>query len=294
VDRYICKKYLITEAARVEDARERRWLVGRLKTGLITYDLNAGTALIGLNRAAKRNAIDDDLLDALSEAVASAEKEAKAGIIYGHGAHFCAGLDLAKHAPKTPVEGLKTSRRWHAVFDHIQRGEIPFIAVLQGAVIGGGLELAAAAHIRVADDTAFFALPEGQRGLFVGGGGSVRVARLIGAACMTDLMLTGRVLSLQEGLRFNIVQYAVEKGHGLPKALELAAQIAENAPLSNFAILNALPRIQDMAQDDGLFVESLMSAFTQTNPEAKTRIDAFLQKRSAPAAAEKQKPTRSK
>jgi enoyl-CoA hydratase/carnithine racemase len=107
-------------------------------------------------------------------------------------------------------------------------------------------------------------------------------------------MLTGRVLSMEEGLRANIVQYAVEKGQGLAKAMDLGARIAKNAPLSNFAILNALPRIQDMAQDDGLFVESLMSAFTQTSSEAKTRIDAFLQKRPEPAATKKRKPTRSK
>ena len=67
------------------------------------------------------------------------------------------------------------------------------IAALHGATLGGGLETAAAAHIRVADETTFFALPEGTRGIFIGGGGSVRVARLLGFARMQDMMLTGRV-----------------------------------------------------------------------------------------------------
>jgi enoyl-CoA hydratase/carnithine racemase len=70
-------------------------------------------------------------------------------------------------------------------------------------VVGGGLELAAATHLRVADATAFFALPEGQRGIFVGGGGSVRAARLMGVARMTDMMLTGRVASAEEAERWS-------------------------------------------------------------------------------------------
>jgi enoyl-CoA hydratase/carnithine racemase len=268
--------------------------VGRLKTELVTYELEADIALIGLNRAAKRNAIDGALLDALAEAVSAASREAKTGIIYGHGEHFCAGLDLAKHADKTPIEALHTSRRWHAAFDLIERGVIPFIAVLHGGVIGGGLELAAAAHIRIAEETAFFALPECQRGLFVGGGGSVRIARLMGVARMMDLMLTGRMLTAQEGGDANLAQYIVEKGQGLTKAKELAARIAGNAPLSNFAVLNALPRIQDMAQGDGLFVESLMSAFTLTSKEARARMDEFLQKGPRSAGPKTRKTIRSK
>ena len=97
-------------------------------------------------------------------------------MIFGHGEHFSAGLDLAEHIERTPLEGVHHSRKWHAIFDDIERGAIPFVAALHGAVVGGGLELAAAAHLRVADATAFFALPEGRREIFVGGGGSVRMA----------------------------------------------------------------------------------------------------------------------
>lgn len=247
----------------------------------LTFQIEGDVALIGLNRPQKRNAISDRFVDAIAAAVARAGKEAKVGVIYGHGDHFCAGLDLAEHAQKTPFEGVLGSRAWHAAFDTIQRGAIPFVAALHGAVVGGGLELASSTHIRVADETAFFALPEGQRGIFVGGSGSVRIARLMSAARMTDLMLTGRVLNVNEGERFNLVQYVVPKGGALAKAKELAAKIATNAPLSNYAVTQALPRIQDLAQDDGLFLESLMAAFTQTSPEAQARLEAFVQKRAA-------------
>lgn len=252
---------------------------------LLTYDLSNNLAFIGLNRPAKRNAISDAVIDELEAVVRRAQSEALVGVIFGHGDHFCAGLDLAEHATRTPIQGIQGSRRWHAVFDQIQRGAIPFVCALHGAVVGGGLELAASTHIRVADESAFFALPEGQRGIFVGGSGSVRIARLMSAARMTDLMLTGRVLNVTEAERFNLLNYVVPPGTAMAKARELALQVASNAPLSNFAITNALPRIQDMAQDDGLFVESLVASFTQTSAEATERLQAFTAKRAARLAA---------
>jgi (methylthio)acryloyl-CoA hydratase len=248
---------------------------------LVVYSLEGEVALIRLNRPEKRNAISDAVIEALAAAVARANVEAGAAVIHGAGAHFSAGLDIAEHAEKSPIEGIQGSRRWHAVFDTIQRGAIPFVAALHGAVVGGGLELAASTHIRVADRTAFFALPEGSRGIFVGGSGSVRIARLMTLARMTDLMLTGRVLSAEEGERLNLVQYLVEPGAALDEAKALARVAASNAPLSNYAIINALPRIQDMAQDDGLFVESIVASFTQTSPEATERLRAFIEKRVA-------------
>jgi (methylthio)acryloyl-CoA hydratase len=171
----------------------------------VTYAVEGAVALIGLDRAEKRNAINDALVSALEEAVLRAGTEAKAAVIFGHGEHFSAGLDLAEHAERTPIEGIHHSRKWHAIFDRIERGAIPFLAAIQGAAVGGGMELAASTQIRVADESAFFALPEGQRGIFVGGGGSVRVARLVTAARMADMVLAGRVLSAAEAERANFV-----------------------------------------------------------------------------------------
>ncbi len=249
---------------------------------LVTYAREGDVALIGLNRPAKRNAMNDATILAIEAAVTRAHAEAKVGLIFGHGAHFSSGLDLAEHAGRSPVEGMQGSMLWHAVFDRIDRGSIPFVSALHGAVIGGGLELAAATHIRVADATAFFALPEGKRGIFVGGGGAVRIARLMGVARMTDLMLTGRVVAAAEAEAYNLAQYFVPSGAAQAKAMAIACQIAENAPLSNFAVINALPRIQHMSHDDGLFVESIIAALTQTSPEARQRMEDFLEKRSEP------------
>ncbi len=257
---------------------------GAAQERLVTYELRGAVAVIALDRPQKRNAISDRVVEALASAVARATEEARAAVIFGRGPHFCAGLDLAEHVEKSAIEAIKGSRRWHQVFDGIERGTIPFVTALTGAVVGGGFELAASTHIRVAEETSFFGLPEGQRGIFVGGGGSVRIARLIGAARMADMMLTGRVLRAAEMERWGGVSYVVPEGKALDRALELAAAAATNAEMSNYAVLNALPRIRDLSSEDGLFVESLMSSLTSATPEAEERLRAFLEKRAGKVA----------
>jgi (methylthio)acryloyl-CoA hydratase len=251
---------------------------------LVSYETRGTVAVIGLNRPDKRNAISDALVEALDAAITRAEGEARAAVLFGHGPHFSSGLDLAEHVKRTAIDGVHNSRRWHQVFGRIQRGQLPWFAALHGAVVGGGLELASSVHVRVADSGAFFALPEGQRGIFVGGGASVRTARLMGVARMTDLMLTGRSLDAQTAERWGVVSYVAPAGQALEKAIEMATQAATNADFSNYAIIHALPRIADMSSDDGLFVESFVASMTATSAEAEARLNAFLSKRTAKVA----------
>jgi enoyl-CoA hydratase/carnithine racemase len=248
---------------------------------LLQVTIDGPIVHLRLNRPEKRNAINDALIAELHTAFVNLPPGAGAVVLSGAGAHFCAGLDLSELQDRTVAEGILHSRAWHAAFDQIQYGRVPVVVALHGAVIGGGLEIASAAHIRVAEENAFYGLPEGQRGLFVGGGGAARVPRLIGAARMTDMMLTGRVLDAAEGHAAGISHYLVGAGQSLTKAIELARRIAANAPLSNFAVIQALPRIADMAQADGLFVESLMAAIAQGDEAAKQRMRDFLEGRAA-------------
>ena len=229
-----------------------------------------------LNRPAKCNAVNDALIAQLRTAFINLPEATRVVVLSGAGHHFCAGLDLSEVAQRTVAEGIGHSRTWHAAFEQIQFGRVPVIAVLHGAVIGGGLELASAAHIRVAEAGTFYALPEGQRGLFVGGGGSARIPRLIGVARMADMMLTGRSVDADEGLRIGLSQYLVATGEGLAKALELADKVATNAPLSNFAVMHALPRIADQSQAEGLFTESLMAAIAMGGDASKLGAREFL------------------
>lgn len=236
---------------------------------------------IRLNRVDKRNAISDGLIQQLHTAFINLPAGLRAVVLSGAGEHFCAGLDLSELVDRDIAEGVLHSRMWHAAFEQIQFGPVPVVVALQGAVVGGGLELAASCHIRVADESAYFGLPEGQRGLFVGGGGSARIPRLIGVARMADMMLTGRVHEAAEAERIGLVQYLTPAGMAPDKALALAARIAQNAPLSNYAVTHALPRIADLPQSEGLFTESLMAAVAESTSDAKERLRAFLDKRAA-------------
>jgi len=238
-------------------------------------------AVIRLVRGAKRNALNDGLILALRDLFENMPASVRAAVIDGEGPHFCAGLDLSELKERDAGQGLHHSRMWHAALERVQFGPVPVIAALHGAVVGGGLELASACHIRVADESTFYALPEGSRGIFVGGGGAVRIPKLIGAARMADMMLTGRVYNAQDGERVGFAQYLVPEGQAFDKALELAVRVAQNAPLTNYALMHALPRIAEQPADQGLFTEAMMAAIAQSAPEAKSRLADFLEGRAA-------------
>lgn len=239
--------------------------------------MDGPVAVVRLTRPGKRNALNDGLIIAIRHLFQNLPAEAKAAVIHGEGDHFCAGLDLSELKERDAGQGVMHSRMWHQALDGVQYGPVPVIAALHGAVVGGGLELASACHIRVADESTFYALPEGTRGIFVGGGGAVRVPKLIGAARMTDMMLTGRVYNAVDGERIGLSQYVVPAGQALDQALELARRIATNAPLTNYALTHVLPRIAEQPADHGLMTEAMMAAIAQAAPEAKARVNAFLQ-----------------
>src|SRR6266852_1981921 len=150
-------------------------------------------------QAERRDAIDDPTVAGIEAFFAALPDGIKAVVLKGEGEHFCAGLDLGELTARGVAQGIAHSRSWHRAFERIEFGKVPVVAVLHGAVVGGGLEIAAACHIRVAERSAYYALPEGSRGIYVGGGGSVRLPRLIGVARMMDMMLTGRTYSAEEG-----------------------------------------------------------------------------------------------
>lgn len=197
-------------------------------------------------------------------------------MLSGAGEHCCAGLVLSELSQRSATEGIAHSRAWHAAFDQVQLRRAAVIAMLRGAGVGGGCELAAAAHIRVAESSAFFGLPEEQRGLFVGGCGSPRIPQLIGQSRMAGMMLTERVRGADEAQEVGLTPYRVANGEGLEKAFGLQRHVASNAPLSNSFVLHALPRVACMSPGDGLFAGSLMAAIAQGDDAAKQRLRAYL------------------
>ena len=236
-------------------------------------------AILTLARAEKRNAINDPTVFGIEAFFEALPDGIRAVVLNGEGGHFCAGLDLGELAERDVAQGIAHSRSWHRAFERIEFGKVPVVAVLHGAVVGGGLEIAAACHIRVAERSAYYALPEGSRGIFVGGGGSVRLPRLIGTSRMMDMMLTGRSYDAEEGQAIGISHYLVAPGEGLAKGIELAKRIAGNVPMTNFAVTQVLPRIAESDPATGYVTEALISAIAQADGEAKSRLKAFLEKR---------------
>ena len=239
-----------------------------------------GVWLVTLDRPSKRNALDiatiEELLRFFSEAP---QAGVRAVVLSGAGDHFCAGLDLVEHhdADRSPAEFWQVCLRWHEAFNKMEYGGVPVVAALHGAVVGGGLELASAAHIRVIDDTAYFGLPEGQRGLFTGGGATIRVTDLIGKARTIDMMLTGRIYKGAEAVDVGLAQYHVSDS-AFDRALRLAERAAENLPLSNFAICSAVSHSRNMSGFDAAYAEACVAGVVNTQPEARARLAAFADK----------------
>ncbi|WP_404406394.1 crotonase/enoyl-CoA hydratase family protein [Pelagibacterium halotolerans] len=236
-------------------------------------------AYLTFNRPEKRNAINDAVIDGLRAFFSDIPAGVRVAILSGSGGHFSAGLDLSEQVRREPLDVMRHSRDWHAVAQRIQLGGIPVVAAMTGAVMGGGLEIAAACHVRVAEPDVRFRMPEGQRGIFVGGGASVRVANIIGADRLTEMMLTGRTYSAEEGEHLGLVHYLTETGGALGKAEELARQIASNSSAVNYLVIQSIARIANMSAEDGLYTESLAAALSQTGADAEEGLKAFLEKR---------------
>ncbi len=246
---------------------------------MLKIEIEGNLAVLTMNRPGKRNAMCDELLGEIDVFFTRPPEGVRVVVLTGTEGHFCSGLDLSEHKQRDAEGTMRHSRGWHAVMEKIQYGGLPVVSAMFGAVIGGGLELATSTHVRIAEPSTIFQLPEGRRGIFVGGGASVRVGRILGADRMIEMMLTGRKYNAQEGLALGLTHYAVGEGEALPLAKDLARKIATNAPLSNYIMIQGLSRIEDMAKADGLFAESLCAALTQTSPDAIEGLKAFLEKR---------------
>ncbi len=251
-----------------------------LSSSFIDVDVADGVAIVTLNRADKRNALSVDFIHQLQDLFTRLPRrdDVRCVVMRANGGTFCAGLDLVEHfrEERDAETFTRICQAWHDAFNKLEYSGIPVIGALKGAVVGGGLELASSFHIRVADPTTYFALPEGQRGIFTGGGATVRVSRLVGKARMIDMMLTGRIYQGQEAVDVGLCQYLVDDSEA--KAMELARIAAANPPLSNYAITVGISHIANMSTLDGSFAEAFVAGVVNTHDGAKERLAAFSNK----------------
>jgi len=248
---------------------------------IVLLEIKGSIAHVTLNRPDKYNALSNAVFSRLNDVFGNLPEEVGAVVLSGNGKHFCSGLDLGDLQHCGPFESVFMSQRSHALFKRIQDCGRPVISAMHGAVIGGGLEMACATHIRIADPSTYFQLPEGRRGIFVGGGGSVRIGRIIGTGRLTEMMLTGRRVDADLGERIGLVHYLVPPGEVLNKAMEIAETVVANAKISNFLMLNALRHIGEMPEEAGYFTESVAQSLALTSADSGTGIEAFLDKKEA-------------
>lgn len=211
-----------------------------MTTGKVTVERRGHVLLIGLDRAAKRNAFDMPLWDGLCRAYGELERDdaCRVGVLHAHGAHFTGGLDLPQWAP------VFASGAWHVPDGGLDplgltgpRLRKPVVAAVQGICLTIGIELLLATDLRVADTTTRFGQIEIKRGIYPVGGATLRFPRECGWSNAMRWLLTGDEFDAAEALRIGLVQEAAPAGQALTRALALAETIAAQAPLGVYATL---------------------------------------------------------
>lgn len=206
----------------------------------VLYDVADQIATITLNRPDNRNSMTPDILAGLGQAVADVRGDSKIRcvIVTGRGKSFCAGADFK--SKRSPDDGLQeaysapheTAFATYAHFLSLLEIEVPTVAAMQGHAIGGGLGLAVVCDLRVANRQARYGANFVRLGLHPGMATTYLLPRLMGVPRATELLLTGRIISGAEAAEMSLVHYAVEPEDVLPRARDLALEIASAAPLA--------------------------------------------------------------
>ena len=244
---------------------------------------NGRVATLTLNRPDAMNAINMQMRSELRQALEALRRDADIGavVLTGVGEKaFSAGMDLrefAKANADVPVAEMKRYR-WENN-EGISAFDKPIIAAVNGLAIGGGVELALLCDLTFASEAASFAFGEVKRGLMPGNGGTQRLSRRVGTARALDMILTGRTVSVQEALAMGLIEYVVPPKDLLENAIQLAEQMAANAPIAVRSAKAAVHRGADLSLADGLRLEQDLASFLYTTDDAREGPKAFLEKR---------------
>jgi enoyl-CoA hydratase/carnithine racemase len=217
-----------------------------------------GVALVELNRPDVLNAVNMGMFADIPRVFADLDEESAASVIVltGRGRAFSVGADM-KERPTMSIEDIRRRRQLApTVFGSMSKCSKPVIAAVSGYALGGGCELALACDLIVAEESAVFALPETTLGVIPGGGGTQRLPRLVGLARAKDLILSGRRFSAVDAERWGMVSHLAPAGAALERALELARELAANAPVALAQAKRALDASQSLDLESGIRFEA--------------------------------------
>ena len=225
------------------------------------------------------NALNSTVLQELGDAVSNLAPETRALIITGDGEKsFVAGADISEMANLNVSQGQTFGNRGAMVFRKIETLPIPVIAAVNGFALGGGCELAMACDIRICSENAKFGQPEVGLGIIPGFSGTVRLARLVGMGMAKQLIFTGKAIKANEALRIGLVNEVVPQAELMDKAMEIANQIAVNAPLAVSAAKQCINAEYDMDVDNAILYENSIFGQCFGTQDQKNGMKAFLNK----------------
>ena len=246
----------------------------------VRLDVSAGIATITLARPEKLNALDDvmvELLGRYADAI-DTDRSVRAVILTGEGEAFCAGGDIAAWGGLSPLDmGQGWVRSGHRVFDKLARMKPPVIAAMNGHALGGGLELAVTADIRICEAHAKIGLPECGLGMIPGWSGTQRLVRRLGASVARRLALTGEMFTADMALSLAVVDQVVNKGTALSQARVVAERILTRGPVATFVVKQLINAAED--EDRDAVMESLASSLVSYTDDVKEGVTAFQEKR---------------
>ncbi|OQM77100.1 enoyl-CoA hydratase/isomerase family protein [Manganibacter manganicus] len=246
---------------------------------LVTFEADGAIGTITLRRAGKFNALDIPMLRALENALREAEDadDVRVILLCGEGKGFCAGGDIEAWSGMSAADfQVKWVRYGHRVFDRLARLRQPTIAVLSGHALGGGLELAAACDLRIAETQVKLGFPETSLGVVPGWSGTQRAVRRFGAQAVRRMAIGGEVFTAAQALSLGIVDRVVDTGTARNEAKEWAGKIARRGPLATEAtkLMIAIAEGEETASS----TETLASGFIALTGDLKTGVDAFRRK----------------
>lgn len=248
---------------------------------LVLREGSGHVAVLVLNRPEKRNALNDELREAFIAALAAADAdpEVRAIVITGAGEKaFVSGADITEFLERSPCEQDRMMRR-RRVYDAVAEVRKPTIAAINGACLGGGLEVALACDIRVASEHAKLGSPEVNLGIIPGGGATQQLPRLIGVGAALRLVLSGEAVSALEAHRLGLVDEVVPASVVRVRAVTVAERIAQNAPLAVAAAKQAIRSALSTPLAEGRVMERSLFGLCFASEDRMEGMRAFLEKR---------------
>ncbi|MCX8125778.1 MAG: enoyl-CoA hydratase-related protein [Dehalococcoidia bacterium] len=247
----------------------------------IDYKKDGKVAIITINRPEALNAMDPPGIRDLNKALIDFrdDDDLWVGIITGAGDRaFCAGADIATTLPELKANRHKPWKQVPTIMRGLKIWK-PLIAAVNGAALGGGLEIALACDIRIASEKAIFGLPEVKLGLIPGWGGTQRLPRAIGLAKAAEMLLTGNFIDAQEAYRIGLVNRVVPPAELMNSAMQMAQALCTPAPLAVRLAKQAMIEGMERSLDEGLELEAMLEDIAVSTEDFDEGTSAFLAKR---------------